>query len=175
MAAKNDNNLTFKDARIVFRNFSGKEGQYNRAGDRNFCLIVDHADAPQLEKDGWNLKYLRPREEEDAPQPYLPVTVKYSENARPPRVVTITSRGKTPLDEDTIDILDWAEIQNVDLIVRPYDWEVNGKTGRKAYLKTIYVTLVEDELEQMYADVPDSANSSVNVGDESGVYFSEDE
>ena len=153
--------VTFEDCRIVFRNFSGAEGKYNRKGDRNFAVILDRELADRMIADGWNVKELRPREEGDEPQPYLSVKVKYSEKARPPKVVMVTSRGKTPLDQDTVSVLDWAEIKHVDLIVRPYDWEVNGATGRTAYLKSIFVTIVEDELDIKYADVPDSASSAL--------------
>jgi hypothetical protein len=48
-------------------------------------------------------------------------------------------------------MLDWAEFENIDLIVSGYDWDVNGKQGTKAYLKKMYVTLVEDELDRKYA------------------------
>lgn len=152
-----------ENVRIVFRNFSGLEGQYNRAGDRNFGVLLDPAQAESLEQDGWNVKYLRPREEEDAPQAWLPVTVAYhkDKSSRDPRVVLVTSRGRTPLKEADIDILDWAEITNVDLIVRPYQWLVNGKSGVKAYLQSIFVTIHEDPLELKYADVPDSAQRCV--------------
>lgn len=150
--------ITIEDARILFRNFSGKEGQYNRAGDRNFVVLLDAGIAQELANEGWNIKYLKPREEGDEPQPYVQVTASYK--GRPPRVVLITSRGRTNLDEDTIEVLDWCDIQHVDLMLNPYHWEVNGKTGIKAYLHSIYVTIVEDELELKYSDVPDSAQSS---------------
>ena len=32
--------LLVEDAKIAFRNFSGKEGQFNAKGDRNFCLLL---------------------------------------------------------------------------------------------------------------------------------------
>jgi hypothetical protein len=55
------------------------------------------------------------------------------------------------LDENSIETLDWAEIEKADLIVTPYAWTVGAKSGIKAYLKSLYVTVVEDELELKYA------------------------
>jgi hypothetical protein len=136
--------------RIIFRNFSGKEGQYNREGDRNFAVLLDDATANAMAEDSWNIKWLKPREddEDDTPQAYLPVSLNFK--GRPPRIVLITSRGRTNLDEDSVDMLDWADIINVDLIVRPYEWTVNEKSGIKAYLQSIYVTIEEDPLEMKY-------------------------
>ncbi len=150
-----DNTVLMEGVQIIFRNFSGKEGQYNRAGDRNFAVLISEEIADAMSKDGWNIKHLKPREDDDEeraiPQAYLSVSVNF--NGRPPRVVMITSRGRTNLDEDQVEVLDWADIINVDLIVRPYEWTVNGKSGIKAYLQSIYVTIEEDELERKYAEL----------------------
>lgn len=149
-----DNTVLMEGVRIVFRNFAGKEGQYNREGDRNFAVLLDDRVAEEMARDGWNVKWLKPREdaeEGETPQAYLQVSVNFK--GRPPRIVLITSRGRTNLDEDSIEMLDWADIQNVDLIVRPYEWSVNGKTGIKAYLQSIYVTIEEDALERKYAEL----------------------
>lgn len=153
--ARGENTVLMEGVRIIFRNFAGKEGQYNREGDRNFAVLLDDPTAEKMAADGWNVKWLRPREdaeEEETPQAYLPVSLNFSKG-RPPRVVMITSRGRTNLDEDTVDLLDWADISNVDMIVRPYEWQVSGKTGIKAYLQSIYVTIEEDELERKYAEL----------------------
>jgi len=149
---KDSGHILVEDAHIIFRNFAGKEGMYNREGDRNFCILLDEVFATKLDEDGWNVKALRGREEGDPDQPYLQVSVSFK--GRPPKVVIITSRGRTDLSKDEIELLDWADIREVDLIVRPYTWEVNGKTGIKAYLKSIFVTIEEDELDLKYADTP---------------------
>ena len=150
--------VVLENRRILFRNFAGEEGRFNAKGNRNFNVVLEPEEAEAMEKDGWNIKYLQPREEGDEPLPRLEVTVKFGKI--PPRVILITSKGKTQLDEDMVSLLDWAEIENVDMIVRPYEWEVNGKTGVKAYLKSIYVTIREDELERKYMDVPDTPDSA---------------
>ena len=153
-------NIVAEKARIGFRNFSGKEGQYNPAGRRNFCWFIDdEVLVSKLVDDGWNVRMLKPRDDDEKPQAYLQVAVEYKNY--PPKVMLVTSRGKSRLEEEDINMLDWAEIKNVDLIIRPYNWSVNGKSGTKAYLKAMYVTIEEDEFESKYEDVPDSAANSI--------------
>lgn len=148
-----NNNVAIENAHIMFRNFRGEASKFNAAGKRNFCVRLDQDMADRMIDEGWNVKFLRPREEGDEPTPYIQVAVSF-DNIEP-NIFTITGRHKNRLNSDTIDILDYAEIENIDLIIRPYNWEVNGKVGVKAYVKNMYVTLVEDEFADKYADISD--------------------
>lgn len=140
-------------AKIILRNFAGEERTYNRKGDRNFLLVLNERDVEPMLADGWNVKRMKPREDDELGTPHLQVTVGV-DKGRPPRVRLITRKNKTDIFGPAVEMLDWADIKNVDLILNPYHWDVNGKTGIKAYLKSIYVTIHEDELDLIYEDLP---------------------
>ena len=141
--------LQIDDARIIFRNFSGIGSKFNREGDRNFAVVIDDEDIKDaLVEAGWNIKIKPARDEDDIPFMYLPVKVKF--NDRGPSVSLKTGDTINKLDEETIDCLDNVDILGVDLDIRPYDWEVNGKEGRTAYLQSIQVTQEIDRFAERY-------------------------
>lgn len=149
MPKQEEKTFMVEDATIIFRNFEGREERFNKPGDRNFAVVLDPKFADELAKDGWNVKTLKAREEGEPDTPYIQVAVGF--NIKPPRIVLITSNGRTQLNSDNVSVIDWADIETVDLIARAYEWEVNGKTGVKAYLQTMFVTIQEDELERKYS------------------------
>ena len=157
--ARNDKNLILEDVVIAFRNFEGKEDTYNRAGDRNFAILLDEDRAAQMERDGWNVKYLREREEGDGRQAYIQVAVSYK--ARPPKIGMVTSKGLTYLGESEVEMLDWVDIEVADVTLNPYEWAVNGKTGVKAYLQTLFIKIEEDYLQQKWTAFVDDARRQI--------------
>lgn len=143
--------LEIEDARIIYRNFSGLGTKYNREGDRNFAVIIPNQEiADELMKEGWAVKIKPPRDEDDSPFMYLPVKIKY--NSRGPAAYVKSGKSVQRLNEDTISMLDEIDILSVDMDLRPYDWEVNGKTGRSAYLQAINVIQNIDRFGARYAD-----------------------
>lgn len=138
-----------EDAKIVMRNFAGAEGQYNRAGDRNFGVLLPKDVAEAMLEDGWNVKYLKVREEGDEPQAWIAVSASFDN--RPPKIIQVTSKGRNIISEDLVETLDYADFAMVDLILNPSRWVVGDKSGIKAYLKSMVVTLNEDELDLKYA------------------------
>ena len=130
--------LQIDDARIIYRNFAGRGDKYNREGDRNFAVVIPDEDmANELTNLGWNVKIKPPREDGDTPFMFLPVKVKF--NDRGPNVYLKTGDRQNRLDEESVGLLDNIDIIGVDLDIRPYDWSVNGKEGRTAYLQAIRV------------------------------------
>ena len=144
--------INIENARIGFRNFSGETSPHNRSRERNCVVFLDMDTAKQLELDGWNIKYPKPKDnispEDDERLPFLPVAVAF-ENF-PPKVILISGETVTRLGEEDISMLDWAEIENVDLVINPYHWEMNGNKGVKAYTKALYVTIVTDKFAEKY-------------------------
>jgi hypothetical protein len=154
MPNKQTEPLLIDDAKIIFRNFAGREGLYNSEGDRNFSVVLEPKLAKKLLDAGWRVKQLKPREEGEEGDYHLKVTVNYKKG-RPPRCVMITSRGRTDLGADEVGLLDVADIKKVDLLLNGW-WSDMAGGGFSAFLKSAFVTISEDALELRYAGVGDS-------------------
>lgn len=142
--------LEIDDAIIMWKNFEGRADKFNREGDRNFALIIPDQDmADALIKEGWNVKIKPPREDGDDPFMYMTVKVKFTD--RGPTAYLKSGSAVNRLNEETIGMLDQIDILSVDLDIRPYDWEVSGKTGRSAYLQSINVIQQVDRFAERYA------------------------
>lgn len=159
-------NLTLKGMEILrtpFRNFSGSPTKFNaEGGERYFEIRLDKEKADELRAAGWRVKELDPREEGDEPLWLLNVKVKFGQ--RPPRIVSVINGKRTPLNEDTVDALDSADIAFADIIIRPYN---SGREFPSAYLQTGFFNVKLDELEALY----DMDDEDEVVCDEDGVCY----
>lgn len=143
--------ITIRNAKIIYRNFSGRQNQYNPEGHRNFSVVIEDEDfAMSLLNEGWNVKPLR-KLSDDSPQHYqLPVAVVYGKY--PPTIRIITQSGGEVLDEETVNMLDWTDIIDCDMIIRPREYDIRGGHGVKAYVRSMNVRIHEDELASDYKE-----------------------
>ena len=145
--------LQIDDAVLMFKNFEGRPDKFNREGDRNFSIRIDDPEmADALIEQGWNVKIKPPRDDDEGPFMRLPVKVKFSDYG--PRVLL---KGIKPdpieLDEESIGMLDQIDIEVADLDIRPFDWEVNGRTGRTAYLQGGHIIQKIDRFAARYSNM----------------------
>ena len=157
--------LLIEDATLLpgaFMNFAGEERQFNLPGNRNFHLVIPPELVEDMVADGWNVKFLKPRDEGDSETAHINVTVSYRGN-RPPSLVLIKGGTQVSLDQEQAAIIDWIDIEKVDVMINPSFWEArdnSGRSGIKAYLDQIYITVRESALEQKYAHIPKAIETS---------------
>lgn len=146
------NILQIDDAKIIFKNFEGRGDKFNREGDRNFSLLIEDPNtAEALKREGWNVKIKPGRDEDEDDFMRLPVKVKFTDYG--PNVYLVSGGRRVELDEESIACLDNIDIESVDMDLRPYDWDVNGRTGRTAYLQSMQVVQRIDRFAARYANM----------------------
>lgn len=148
----NVNNINIEGAMIIWKNFSGERDKFN-PGKRGFSVVIDDTImADELRQEGWNVKDRPLQEGADDSEQEWTLPVKLNMN-RYTQVWLIVGNHKTLLDEDTVSQLDVVDIVNCDISIRPYEWEMNGRTGITAYVDSMYVTIRENKFAEKYADL----------------------
>ena len=149
--------LQIDNARIIFRNFSGRPSKFNKEGDRNFSLVIPSEEIADVLVNnvndmgiGWNVRIKDAIEEGELPFMHMKVKVKF--NDKGPNVYLVSGSNRTKLDEESISILDNIDISSVDLDIRPYDGEVNGKPFRSAYLQSMELVQEIDRFAAMFVE-----------------------
>ena len=164
-------NLLLENCEVLpggFRNFAGRPSQYNKEGDRNFSIVVPNNLVKRLIDDGWNVRQLKARDEDDEPRYRLSVAVSFKEfkSLPPTKVFLYSGRKRTQLTEETIAALDYAEYQKADLTIRPRLWTEEGEPRRiKAYLQEMHVVVQESRWDKKYAHY---CEAEVEESDEDG-------
>ena len=156
-----NNNLLIRNARLIYRNFEGVGTDFNSPGDRNFCVIIDKELADRLSAEGWNIKISKPHPEDPDYEQFFffKVQLTYRDKKTglpkryPPEIYMINSTGKHLLNENTVKVLDKKRIIKTDLTVSPWTYE-DRRTHEprvSAYVKELYATVDESELEREYS------------------------
>lgn len=157
--------ITIENTGIIFRNFEGREGQFNAAGIRSFGLLLPEDVVDRLTARGYRIKRRKTDDPDIIGDPWLPVAVSFKGRSHPQIVmITETTRRRTVLDEESCYVVDFANIAFVDVTFRPYDWTVRGEAGTKAYLQTIYVIVEEDYLELKYSTWEEQSPHAIASG-----------
>lgn len=148
----NVNNINIEGATIIWKNFSGERDKFN-PGKRGFSVVIDDAVmADELRQEGWNIKERPLLEGADPSEQEWTLPVKLNMN-RYTQVWLIVGNHKTLLDENTVAQLDVVDIIDCDISIRPYEWEMSGRTGITAYVDSMYVTIRENKFAEKYADL----------------------
>lgn len=148
----NVNSINIEGANIIWKNFSGERDRFN-PGKRGFSVVIDDAVmADELKQEGWNVKKRPLQEGADPSEQEWTLPVKLNMN-RYTQVWLIVGNHKTLLNEDTVAQLDVVDITDCDLSIRPYEWEMSGRTGITAYVDSMYVTIRENKFAEKYADL----------------------
>lgn len=158
MAAGNiHHNLKFDGLAFAYRtNFAGADPKgWNSKHERYFDIKLTEDEANSLIDEGWNVS--TNAKDPDNPIYTLRAFVRF--DIMPPTVWQITSKRRVMLNENTIAVLDRANIKHVDAIIRPYNWNNNGRIGTKAMVEELYVVIEESEFAERYADIPEDDSS----------------
>lgn len=159
---------SIENAKLIFRNFGGREAPFNSEGDRNFTIDLTEMPekAEELERKGWVIKRKPAREEGEPEQLHLKVKVKFGDYPPMIKVITEHSRSRTNYEADDVPMLDYAKITNADVTLSPYNWTIKGESGVTAYLKRAFITIAEDPIERKYAELWEQEKAAGLHGDD---------
>ena len=143
MVYENETLVHAEIGRGTFRNFRGEKTEINKLGRRVFTVFLPEPVAQYMEETGWYVRHKPPYREGDDPQNLFDVEVSYDtkDGKFPVPIVTLVSWDgtETALTEETIGLLDTTDIVDAEVTVRPHNWNVNGRSGCKAYLQELKV------------------------------------
>ena len=148
-----EGHIIIKDARLIFKNFSGMKQKFNEEGKRNFNVFVDTpTDVRELQDRGFNVRILRPRDEDELPNHVLKVNLSYN-SRRPPKIYLVCNGVKTLLDEETVCEMDNAYIQKADIVVTPY--KKDDLSNTTAWVSSMNIYIEPDPLDLLDIDSPE--------------------
>ena len=149
-----NNEIKFEDVKILagsFRNFSRKRDRFGN-DKMNFNFAIDPETAERMKEDGFNVRSIASRDEDEEPTYFAKVNVNFESNW-PPTVTMITKKdgrniGKVELNATSIANLDYADIISADIWVNAYKRDDNAK--KSMYLRKMYVFCEDTPIDDKY-------------------------
>ena len=160
-----DRELVVENAVIMWTNFGGSPTKFNpNGGKRTFDLVLTERIAIMLDNDGWNIKSVRGKNEDD---PVLYIT-EIGVNPRANMSVYLCEEvnGKKyrfRVKPEDLSVLDTYQYSDVALLIRPYVHGRENSAGStiKGYLRQMnLVRLNEDYFHDKYADYTNEESPS---------------
>ena len=155
--------FTITDTKFIFSpNLRGAPDRYNPQGaKRNVNIVVPEDKVEALLEEGFNVRTREPRPElpDDETVYSLKLLASYGGYSDPTIVLVSCPIGadpracaRVPLDEDTVQQIDFARVISVDVTFAPY----HHQQGTSAYIQKMYVVVAPDELDSKWGFIEGS-------------------
>lgn len=165
MAARIKPRIDLKDAKIRFKNFSGRNDQYHKPKysaqgeemlQRNIVVEIDEATAMDLRDKGF---YVPCKKDKHTGEPFYTIKINIgkffkNDDGLKPKIVKIVGNEGRRLNENTIDGLDHMKILKSDITFTGSPSKKDDWDYLNAWLEIAYVT-VEDYLDNFAKDYAD--------------------
>lgn len=164
-----NNLLEIADARLIFKNFSGKPDIFSGSETPTFGVLIP-AEAVVFDErigkyftrecdiipefaSGIIAHKLKPRHEDDDPAYWLKIKINMDRD-NPPKIYVDRAGEKSRLTKETIKVLDYADIDKASMQLSVYNWSMAGSSGRSLYLKNLICFINENDFMSKY-DISD--------------------
>lgn len=176
-AVLQNGDIAIEHAVLIWRNFEGRPSKFTpQPGRRSVCVVLTEEQGLALREQGWNVKSRPPRDEDDDSLYYTEIMVNLA-SKYPPKVFLCTESGgkksMVRLDETDIKTLDDCELENVDLVIHPYEHGItSGGSTIKGYLRSLYaIPAPNTDFGSKYSDyavIDETIKNSSPVEDDDG-------
>lgn len=147
----------------LFRfNFAGVPTNNNKQGHRQFDWKIPTEEMAQaLKEDGWSVWYTNESEKYGPSRACITCEMRFHHEKElehlNPRIYKCTRKHPDGilLPEDLVGDLDNDEIVDTVLWISPKYWEVNGKSGIKAYVHSLWVKIEDTDPARKFWGYPE--------------------
>lgn len=164
--------INIEKGQIAYSNFSGSPTQYNPdGGSRTVTFVIPEEMVDDLLNEGWKIR--EQKFDDGTSRHLLDATFLFrtrNGQLRDPKIFIVRDNNTLiHVTEETVDALDRADITSVDAVLAASYWEYAGRSGIKAYINSMYITIKENPIDAKYRKMMEEAEAEVpdiSSGDE---------